>query len=499
MEKNEYRKEKQEKEDTTLSIADNSREVLNASNLPPFVIRSSSYSRTACSILFQQQEVLLKVLSRMKHDGEMLGQVAAGTLEIQGKKAKTRSSSSPIHEILERIRQSKKRNQTVFADFVRLDYIETTAGGFKQVEMNTVSCSFLFKGPQVNKWHQSNTGPDVLVSNSDQEFIKLVEVVWRMYLDQLENEKNPRTSGINETATAESAIIESVPEATATIPTALPGPIFVLLDAAEASQQNAAEKQEILEEIRKKGIPAIAVNVEDMLRTYSVRDNRLFIGENEVFMVYYRWLYNANQYTEDIIKLRIEIESTQAISVPDVESQIVGLKIFQPLLCIPSFISRYLQGPEEKQMLPELSSLFVSFMTVDEYLKKTSKESALQWVLKPLNEGGGGNFFGQEVPIRIQQIEEKEKAAYILMEEIKGKKEMNAPASDTSIREMVGELGIFGSIITRKEQTVSRSAQSPITLVSAKVSGYILRLKNSDCNETGVSAGYGFLGSIQLV
>lgn len=477
MEKTEHRKEKEEKKEAAGTAEDMSREALGASKLPPFVIRSSRYARSSCNALFQQQEVLLRVLSRMKHDGEMLGRVAAGTLEIQGKKAKTSSSSSPIHEILERIRRSKRTNQAVFADFVRLDYIEeASTGSFKQVEINTVSCSFLLKGPQVNKWHQCNSGPGVLVSNSGQEFVKLVEKVRGVYLDRGDT-RAPGISGTQNSA----------------------GPLFLLLDAAGASHQNAAEKEEILEEIKRKGIPALAVNVEDLLRMYSVRDNGLFFGENEVFMVYYRWLYNADQYTEEIIKLRTEIESTHAVSVPDVESQIVGLKIFQPLLCIPSFLSRYLQGPEEKQMLSQLSSLFVSFMTVDEYLEKNGKESGPRWILKPLNEGGGGNFFGQDVPERIREIGENEKAAYILMEEIKGKKEMNAPASDTAIREMVGELGIFGTVITRKKQDASVPDQIPVSLVCAKVSGYILRLKNSDCNETGVSAGYGFLGSIRLV
>ena len=113
-----------------------------------------------------------------------------------------------------------------------------------------------------------------------------------------------------------------------------------------------------------------------------------------------------------------------------------------------------------------------------------------KFVLKPQREGGGNNYYGEEMVKVLKKMKENEWAAFILMELI-----ISKPFDSTIVRnnelfsgQCISELGIYsGFIANQKKEIVLNSSL-----------GYLLRSKFSHINETGVSAGFGALDSVHL-
>ncbi|KAI5184966.1 glutathione synthase [Nematocida homosporus] len=416
----------------------------------------SVYRRDRIEDLFNVQLLVNRLILGIARDEKMLNELGTGELVVEGEKVAIDIESDLIYGILERIRRERVPVRKIEGLLVRSDYIESIEGSFKQVEVNTVSCAFVVAGQSVNKMHEELMGDDewqksferavgeldgreVLVSEGPerlQEFIRLIDKEYKQMYG---------CRGV-----------------------------FILLDNdSSVRSKNYLEKQQILELVGALGMKAYFVAVDDMLSRYEVVGDRLFYNGEEVSVVYFRWLYNADQYTEEIIKMRIAIESTVAVPVPSVNVQIAGLKFFQRLFAKREFLSRYTEDFSVERF-------FVSFMTVAEYRKHNPKKP---YVLKPLSEGGGHNYFKGDVLEKVKSLTGKEEEAYILMEEIEGTQRKNR-ALMKPIGNMIGEVGVFGYTVATP------------TAEASSVAGYILRTRYHYDNEVGVSAGFGSLDSI---
>lgn len=103
------------------------------------------------------------------------------------------------------------------------------------------------------------------------------------------------------------------------------------------------------------------------------------------------------------------------------------------------------------------------------------------YVLKPQREGGGNNFYKEEMAMRLQTMSREDLSAYILMERI-----VPIPQSASLIRignkitiNTICELGVFGLLL--------RSGDG--RYVVNDYGGYLLRVKPVDADEGGVAAG----------
>ena len=63
------------------------------------------------------------------------------------------------------------------------------------------------------------------------------------------------------------------------------------------------------------------------------RGQHLFLGDKRVSFIYYRSLYNQDDYNETNILRRAYIESANVVAIPSIEIQLVGLKKYQSLIC----------------------------------------------------------------------------------------------------------------------------------------------------------------------
>ena len=116
------------------------------------------------------------------------------------------------------------------------------------------------------------------------------------------------------------------------------------------------------------------------------------------------------------------------------------------------------------------------------------------YVLKPQREGGGNNIFRSAIPRVLKSFsDESHYKAYILMKLIKPPILHNCVVrlGQVSTRSgVVGELGVYGTILWDIRNG---------TILSNEQAGWILRTKETNSDEVGITAGFGSEDSVCLV
>lgn len=217
---------------------------------------------------------------------------------------------------------------------------------------------------------------------------------------------------------------------------------------------------------------------------------------SEVSVVYYRAGYTPDDYpSEKQWSARLTIERSRAIKCPNIAYHLAGTKKVQQVLVGDGELERFCASAEDAA---QLRHVFAGLYTLD---SKDGKDGDAQaavaaatanpsgYVMKPQREGGGNNFYGQQIVEALNTMSESERSAYIMMERI-----LPRPAAATLIRntesveaQSVCELGIYGVYLS-----------DGATVFTNKYAGYLLRVKSVESNEGGVAAGYAFLSSPAL-
>uniref|UniRef100_A0A183BS86 Glutathione synthetase n=1 Tax=Globodera pallida TaxID=36090 RepID=A0A183BS86_GLOPA len=106
-----------------------------------------------------------------------------------------------------------------------------------------------------------------------------------------------------------------------------------------------------------------------------------------------------------------------------------------------------------------------------------------RYVLKPQLEGGGGNYFGEEIVTKLRAFTSHERAAHILMEKIRPlvvKNYLVRPFQPSQLVNVVSELGIYGCLVGDGQG---------LSVCHNHAHGHILRTKSEHVNEGGVAVG----------
>uniref|UniRef100_A0A183BRL7 Glutathione synthase n=1 Tax=Globodera pallida TaxID=36090 RepID=A0A183BRL7_GLOPA len=172
-------------------------------------------------------------------------------------------------------------------------------------------------------------------------------------------------------------------------------------------------------------------------------------------------------------------------------------KKVQQLLAKPGMIERFL--PEDPSMVTMLRSTFAGLWSLndtDERCQNAIKdaiEHPENYVIKPNMEGGGHNFFGQQVREKLLTFTADEREAHILMQKLNPmivKNYMIRSLKEPVFGEMTTELGIFGFLLgDSRDKTVAYNVQK----------GHFMRTKLASVNEGGVSIGTGVFDSPYLI
>lgn len=274
------------------------------------------------------------------------------------------------------------------------------------------------------------------------------------------------------------------------------GIILLLIPVGEVSvfDQRITEARLVEEH----GIHTMRASLEELGGEGEIKNGDLYFRGHQVSIAYFRTGYAPTHYlNEKSWQARHLIESSTAVSVPSARTQLANTKLIQLVLAKQSVLERF-ATPETAA---RLARSCVAFSKLDEDFTSPDgttlpgREHALRdpsvWVLKPHREGGGNNFFGDNIVSKIKEMQPKEAAAYILMEKI----QQNVFDSVRMVEgkaipcRSVTELGFFGTAYYPKAdgQADFNTAQ-----------GYLLRTKDESMDEGLVLGGFSFLDTISL-
>lgn len=218
-------------------------------------------------------------------------------------------------------------------------------------------------------------------------------------------------------------------------------------------------------------------------------EKRLFVGDEEVAVVYFRDGYTADQYTsEKEWNGRLTIELSAAIKCPCVQYQLMGSKKIQQELARPGVLEKFVAS---KQSVDMLRATFADQFSLDlgpegDEAVEMAIASPEKFVLKPQREGGGNNLFNAAIAKFLSEHRtSKERNAYILMQRIFPWQQRNYLVKSGVpfvLSDVVSELGVYGVYIGSSEDELENFE-----------CGHMVRTKISDTDEGGVVAGFAVL------
>lgn len=274
------------------------------------------------------------------------------------------------------------------------------------------------------------------------------------------------------------------------------GVILFLVPVGEVSVFD----QRILEArlVEEHGLSTLRASLEELGEAGELRGGDLYFRGHRVSIAYFRTGYAPFHYSgETAWKARNLIEASSAVSVPSARTQLANTKLIQLVLARKKALERFVSPTEADRLVRSC----VAFTKLDEAHTDLQGRTALgrehalarpeDWVLKPHREGGGNNFFGDEIVSTLKAMSERESEAYILMEKIR------QPVFD-SVRMVEGEaipcrcvteLGFFGSAFYSGP---SEKAEFN------RAKGYLLRTKDESMDEGLVLGGFSFLDALRL-
>eukprot|EP01041_Mallomonas_annulata_P003989 gene3989-7945_t len=213
----------------------------------------------------------------------------------------------------------------------------------------------------------------------------------------------------------------------------------------------------------------------------------------EVSVVYFRAGYGPEDYqpSAQCWASRLLLEQSMAIKCPTVAHQLVGTKKVQQALAMAGELEKFVTDVNDLQAMRKV---FAGLYSLEGMAGDKAVAMALadpdNFVLKPQREGGGHNFYGQDVADQLRAMNEYERSAYILMERIRPPDRTSILVRDGQTIEMscLCELGVYGIYLRVGDE-----------ILINKYGGHLLRVKPSNVDEGGVAAGFAVLSSPKLI
>ncbi|MGE0494397.1 MAG: hypothetical protein AB7S38_34615 [Vulcanimicrobiota bacterium] len=240
------------------------------------------------------------------------------------------------------------------------------------------------------------------------------------------------------------------------------------------------------------GVPTARTNLETLGREGELRDGVLYFRDEPVAIAYFRSGYAPHHYPNEYAwKARQLIEASTAVSVPNARTQLANTKMIQLKLARRELLEQFVSPEVADRLLKSM----VGFANLGQEIewhgqKAPARELALAnpdaWVLKPHREGGGNNYFGDQMVAKLGSITEREAEAFILMEKIVQDpfRSVRLVNHEPVPCECFTEMGFFGLAYY---PDVEREP------VFNQARGYLLRTKDTSMDEGLVLGGFSFL------
>jgi len=290
--------------------------------------------------------------------------------------------------------------------------------------------------------------------------------------------------------------LRQIPRALATAHVVYGAPGAVVVFIVQGDERNFAD-QRFLEFAlwQDHGVAVLRKTLREMHDegTVDAASGRLRLsGGPEVSVVYFRAGYSPGDYPSEAEWAgRLLIERSLAIKCPSVDYQLVGAKKVQQALARPGVVERFV-GPSASA---KLRACFAGLWGLgpgegDADIVGEALGAPQRYVMKPQREGGGNNFYGDDIPAKLGALSVEERGAYIMMQRIMPRPQdaVLTRAGTFSVLPTVSEFGFYSVFVGSGEQVhLSEHA------------GHLVRTKAEGVDEGGVAAGYAVVNSPFLV
>jgi len=342
---------------------------------------------------------------------------------------------------------------------LRSDYMLDAPSGLPlQVEVNTVSTSFMALGSKVSEMHR--------------------------HMASLFAEGDADLSGIPENEALASAgdILAEGWKAM--------GSKGKIMFVVQPDERNMFDQRHIARHIfEKHGTRSVRATLSEINSEGELQaDGTLTFRSDMISLVYFRAGYTPNDYpTDGEWAARLLIEKSNALKSPSVAMHLAGSKKVQQKLAEPGVLEKFMPDSAAR-----MRKVFADLYSLDGGEETEAIQLALanpaRYVLKPQREGGGNNLYSDQLKARLEQGGDL--GAFILMQRIlpPSQSTMTIRNGNALRLETLSELGIYGSYLRVGDDVVVN-----------KHGGHLLRTKAATSDEGGVAAGYAVLDSPKLV
>lgn len=268
---------------------------------------------------------------------------------------------------------------------------------------------------------------------------------------------------------------------------AKPGQVILFIvppGEVNAFDQRSMQAELVLEH----GIPVVRTTLDELGEQGELRDGYTCLHGKSAAIAYFRAGYSPDHYQNELAwKGRRLLEHSQTMSIPSVTIQLANTKKIQQVLGDQSVLERFVSPQEAVELLETM----VAMAPVDGSLHgATGRELALQepenWVLKPSREGGGNNYFGQQMVEQLGKLSKRDAEAFIIMEAIKQEPFRAVRLVEEKVvdDQCVTEMGHFSYALWDEGKADPEFQDTE---------GYLLRTKHIHNREGLVLGGYSFL------
>ncbi|XP_040009735.1 glutathione synthetase-like [Xiphias gladius] len=413
----------------------------------PFTLFPTPVPKAALLQALAVQTHFNTLVNKISQDPDFLEEALAGTIQADDFTAKLIGIYREV--------QQEGRTQSIVVGLIRSDYmVDQRADGsssLKQIEINTIAAGGFGVSDRLPAVHRH-----VMKSVGLLEESKCIQ-------------DTNRTPGMS-AALAKAWELYGQQKA-------------VILFLVEDVQISKLSHRYIERELWKRNIPVIRRRFEEVSRKgFLDGDKRLFIDGLEVAVVYYRYGYMPDNYTERTWDTRLLMERSLAVKCPDIATHLAGTKKVQQVLARPGVLEKFF--PDQPQVVEQIRATFAGLYTLDmgpegDRTVAMALASPDEFVLKPQREGGGNNFFGEDIVRVLQEVKrDKRRAAYILMDRIRPRTEQNIllrKGLPLKLASVCYEIGVCGAYLRHGQEMVLNEAV-----------GHILRTKSVEHNDAGI-------------
>ena len=456
----------------------------------PMSLLPTPFPRDVFELALRVSPSFAALSDAVSRDDEFLRTTLAGVV-------KTDDFTRRIWDIYERCGGQEGRHPMELG-ILRSDYMLDEPSGLPlQVEVNTVSTSFMALSTKVGEMHRHTISHAGLIRHYADEDA-----------DKDEDGEKDEDANLDDEAKLRRVLplnraLECAADTLAAGWRAMNEDDAKILFVVQPNERNVFDQRIIAQRLwTKHGVASIRATLREIDANAAVDQTtkRLTYGASDgrrdaISVVYYRAGYAPTDYPgEEEWRARELLEESSAVKSPSAAMHLAGCKKIQQALAQPGVLERFVDDVGE---CADMRKVFAGLYAMDgeEAMEavKLGLENPGAYVLKPQREGGGNNLYGDELVDALKTYdpaaspgEPGDLSAYILMQRI-------FPPSHSTLclrggelvrLETLSELGVYGGYLRVGDAVVMN-----------EVGGHLLRTKAATSDEGGVAAGYAVLDS----